>query len=83
MNYTLSFHASNELVDRQIPLELLEEVLSNPQQIIPDQFETKIYQSVLEFPNGKEYLLRIVLAEREPVNVITIYRTSKIKKYWR
>jgi len=83
MNYTLSNHASKELGNRQIPVELLETVLNEPQQIIPDEFDTVIFQSILTFPNGKNYLLRIIVAEREPLHIITIYRTSKITKYWR
>lgn len=82
MDYTLSYHASVELVQRQIPVELLDEVLANPQQKLPDIDDIVIYQSILPFPNGKNYLLRIFVAEREPIHVITIYRTTKIAKYW-
>ncbi|MCL5991213.1 MAG: DUF4258 domain-containing protein [Bacteroidetes bacterium] len=83
MNYTLSKHARKELINRQIPKDLLEKVLNEPQQIIEDEFDTFIYQSIIQFPNGKDYLIRIIVAEREPLHVITVYRTSKIKKYWR
>ncbi|MBI5323874.1 MAG: DUF4258 domain-containing protein [Ignavibacteriae bacterium] len=83
MDYTISNHTRNELINRQIPISLMEQVISNPQQKIRDEFDTFIYQSIIKFPNGKDYLLRVVVAERVPLHVITIYRTSKINKYWR
>ena len=83
LNYTLSNHAANEIVNREIPIQLLEKVLSEPQQVLVDSFDTVIYQSIIRFPNNKDYLLRIFVAEREPLHVITVYRTSKITKYWR
>jgi len=33
---------------------------------------------------AKNYLLRVVVdIDREPPEVVTVYRTSKIAKYWR
>ena len=55
-------------------------VLEEPQQVYVDEFDVLVYQSVLEFPNGRKYLLRIFVADREPKHIITIYRTSKINK---
>jgi hypothetical protein len=41
------------------------------------------YQSIVEF-DAKPYLLRLfVNATVDPAVVATLYRTSKIKKYWR
>jgi len=83
VKYTLSSHAKKEIVNRQIPLEFIEEVLSNPQLVYFDEYGVSVYQSILEFPNGKKYLLRIFVANKKPKHIITIYRTSKISKYWR
>ncbi len=34
--------------------------------------------------NGKMYLLRVVAdIDRDPAEIVTAYRTSKIDKYWR
>jgi hypothetical protein len=42
-----------------------------------------IHQSRLRFEDGKMYLLRVVVAEDEqPPVIISVYRTSKIEKYW-
>ncbi|MDO9371961.1 MAG: DUF4258 domain-containing protein [Gammaproteobacteria bacterium] len=84
MKFRLSKHALEELGRRDIPRDLLEQVLQNPQQILPERGGKKIYQSQVEFGGGKIFLLRaIVKDEIEPAVVITVYRTSKIEKYWR
>jgi hypothetical protein len=59
-------------------------VLDNPQQIIIEREGRKVYQSKVDFGNGKIFLLRIIVADDiDPKVVITVYRTSKIEKYWR
>ncbi|MHB8743271.1 MAG: DUF4258 domain-containing protein [Sulfuricaulis sp.] len=84
MKFRLSEHALEELGRRGIPRDLLEQVLQNPQQILPERDGKKVYQSRVEFNAGKVFLLRaIVNDEAEPTVVITVYRTSKIDKYWR
>ena len=68
---------------RNIPLGLVQEVLTNPGQIVGAFGGRKAYQSVLEFPDGRKYLLRVIVGEagERPI-VVTVYRTSKIAKYW-
>ena len=84
MKFRLSKHALEELGRRGIPRDLLEQVLQKPQQILPERDGKKVYQSQVEFGGGKVFLLRaIVNDEAEPAVVITVYRTSKIEKYWR
>ncbi|MEX2165309.1 MAG: DUF4258 domain-containing protein [Sulfuricaulis sp.] len=84
MKFRLSRHALEELGRRGIPRDLLEKVLQNPQQVLPERDGKKIYQSQVEFDGGKLFLLRaIVNDEAEPAVVVTVYRTSKIEKYWR
>ena len=44
----------------------------------------QIYQSKVDFGTGKTYLVRIVVAgDADPPVVVTLYRTSKIEKYWK
>ena len=84
MKFRLSRHALEELERRGIPRDLLEKVLQKPQQVLPERGGKKIYQSQVEFDGGKLFLLRaIVNDEAEPAVVVTVYRTSKIEKYWR
>lgn len=83
MNFVFSGHAKQELINRRIAQATAEGVLRNPQQKFPDSEDTVCYQSVVEF-DGKPYLLRLFVNETiDPAVVATLYRTSKIKKYWR
>jgi hypothetical protein len=84
MNYRISRHAREEMERRKIPLETLESVLKEPQQVVDDPTGNKVYQSKVDFKEGKIYLVRVVTAEKGgmPV-VVTVYRTSKVDKYWR
>jgi hypothetical protein len=69
---------------RAIPLTLLETVLQNPQQVVPEYGGKKAYQSQVDFGEGKIFLLRAIVDDKvEPAIVITVYRTSKTSKYWR
>lgn len=83
MDYRLTRHALEELSERSIPLQLVEMVLADPEQ----QFEEDglmVYQSRFDGKQGKTYLLRVfVNTTVAPANVVTVYRTSKLNKYWR
>lgn len=84
MKFTLSRHAESELPLRKIPRELLESTLNNPQQTVPERGNKKVYQSQLDFGSGKVFLLRAIVDDTvDPAVVVTVYRTSKIGKYWR
>jgi hypothetical protein len=62
----------------------LEQILQNPQQIVPETRGKKAYQSIIYFSSGKKFLVLAILAvENDPPIVVTVYRTSKIDKYWR
>jgi hypothetical protein len=84
MEFKLSNHAKQEMELRSISLEKLQRVLENPQQFFPIPGGKKIFQSKVCFENDKIYLIRAVVNDQvDPVMVITVYRTSKIDKYWR
>jgi len=69
---------------RCIPLGFVETVLESPQQIVTERGDLKAYQSIIDFGSGKRFLLRAIVNDTlEPANIITVYRTSKITKYWR
>jgi Domain of unknown function (DUF4258) len=83
-NYRLSRHAVEEMTRRQISLQLVQAVLDSPEQRIDGGAGKEILQSRFRAENGKIYLVRIVTAtENDPRVVVTVYRTSKIEKYWR
>jgi hypothetical protein len=84
LNFKLSRHVREEMERRSIPLTMLESVLENPQQVLPERGGKKVYQSQLDFGGGKIFLLRAIVDETvDPTMVVTVYRTSKISKYWR
>lgn len=84
MKFVLSRHAQEQIERRAIPLELLEAVLRDPQQIVEGYGGKKTYQSQFDFGRGRMYLLRAILRDDiDPGMVVTVYKTSKIEKYWR
>ena len=84
MTFELTAHAEAEMVRRKISMGMIHELLNAPQQILPAQGRRQIYQSKVTVGSSREYLLRAVIdVETEPSTVVTVYRTSKILKYWR
>jgi hypothetical protein len=82
--FRLTDHALGEIAKRRIPLEFVNEILLAPEQIVPERRGRNCYQSRVVFPNGGTYLVRIIVDLKDiPPTVRTVYRTSKIKKYWR
>ncbi|HET6455360.1 MAG TPA: DUF4258 domain-containing protein [Armatimonadota bacterium] len=83
MKFRITEHAKKEITRRQIPESALQEVLDNPEQVLPEESGRKAYQSRLDF-GGKMYLVRAIVEDDiKPAVVVTVYRTSKIAKYWR
>jgi hypothetical protein len=85
IKYRLTDHARQEMARRQISESNIAGVLSNPEQIEPVRPGRKVYQSRLQLGDPpKTYLLRVFVdIDREPADVVTVYRTSKVEKYWR
>ncbi len=78
-----SDHARLEIVRRDIPSEIVEQVLRSPEQVVPEHGGLAARQSRVEL-EGKQYLVRVVVGERlDATVVVTVYRTSRIDKYWR
>jgi hypothetical protein len=58
-------------------------VLESPMQKVPEQDEIICCQSKIKI-GEKQYLLRVMVNEtKDPFLVVTVYKTSKISKYWR
>jgi hypothetical protein len=59
-------------------------VLRSPEQVVPEHDGRVAYQSRVAMDAGQIFLLRVlVVQDVDPAVVITVYRTSKIAKYWR
>jgi len=83
MNHELSAHVQHEMERRGIPLAVVESVLAAPAQKVPEHGDVVCYQSKVEI-NQKPYLVRVMVNETAtPPKVVTVYRTSKIDKYWK
>jgi hypothetical protein len=83
--YVIKNHARFEMQRRGITEEQVHGVLSTPQQAEEVRPGRWVFQSrIIVTPPGREYLLRVFVdIDREPAEVVTMYRTSKIAKYWR
>ena len=76
-----SKHALEQMVIREIPVDIAKAIINKPQQVIKESGK-KVYQSIITFEEG-EYLVRLVVnIEKVPNLVITAYKTSKIDKYY-
>jgi hypothetical protein len=74
--------ARTELHRRGIPETLLAAALAEPEQNVPGHRLVWCDQSRVTLA-GKPYLLRVMVDEtQQPLMVVTVYRTSKIDKYW-
>jgi hypothetical protein len=84
-NYSLTEHAKEEMARRQISQDDVAKVLVAPEQIVAVRKGRNVYQSRIKAGKPpRRYVLRVFVdVDREPTEVVTVYRTSKITKYWR
>jgi hypothetical protein len=81
--FVLTPHATSELGRRGLDEDVVREVLSAPEQRETVRSGRDVLQSRVEV-EGKRYLVRVFVdVHRSPPEVVTVYRTSKIEKYWR
>lgn len=84
MKFEITKHARQEMDRRSISADIVESVLDKPDQIVEEYGDKRAYQSIMDFGTGKRYLVRVIVGDAVvPAQVVTVYRTSKIKKYWR
>jgi type I restriction enzyme M protein len=83
-HYRLSSHGLQEMARRGVLRQVVVDILAQPEQVVPGRDNRTIYQSRWDSEEGKTYLVRVVVDEQiDPPVVITVYRTSKVQKYWR
>jgi hypothetical protein len=71
-----SKHALEQMEARGIERDVVENGIAKPDQILKEEGNT-VYQSVLA---DKKHLIRIFVNDKN--RVITVYKTSKIRKYY-
>lgn len=78
----LTQHAIWEMQKRGITEEEVTQVFEQPEQKIGVSFNREIWQNIIEL-RGKKYVLRIVVELSPSVKIITVYKSSKVSKYWK
>jgi hypothetical protein len=82
MTYYLTQHAQKEMLRRGITDGQVAKVLASPEAIIPEKYGCHAYQALLHFDSEQPYMVRVIVdTSKNPLTVITVYRSSKIEKY--
>ena len=84
MEFEFSKHAEEQMLLRSIKLEDVQKAIEYPDQILSDEddFDVRIYQSLLK-EDSQMFLLRIfVNISKNPNKIVTLYKTTKINKYY-
>jgi len=78
-------HARGEALRRQLSEDTVLAVARNPEQRLDARSGREIRQSRIVDPaSGKLYLIRVVVEfEAAGETIVTVYRTSRIRRYWR
>ena len=73
-----------EMGRRRLTEQLVRSVLLEPEQELPIRSGRIVLQSKIVMEEGKTFLIRVFVdVDRDPAEVVTAYRTSKIPKYWK
>ena len=81
--WTLTSHARDEAARRGIAIAVIESILQSPDQRFPVRTGRDVVQSRILF-GRRVYLVRVFVdVDRDPPEVETAYRSSRIGKYWR
>jgi hypothetical protein len=82
MNYLFSQHALKQMTLRCISKEIVNNTLLAPDQTIA-QDDLMVYQSIFSDQEEQRFLIRVfVNRHKTPPLVVTVYKTSKIEKYY-
>jgi hypothetical protein len=84
MNIIFSKHAQEQMLRRGISYDNVLSTISQPDQTIIDKEDMSIiiYQSLVR-ENEQVFLLRVfVNKDKQPNMIITLYKTTKILKYY-
>lgn len=75
-------HALAEMARRGIERSEVEAIVRQPEQRIPARPGRDVLQSRVAMA-GTTYIVRIFVdIDRSPPEIVTVYRSSKIDKYW-
>jgi len=82
--YEIAPHAAFEMQRRGLSEEMVRAVLAWPEQRLDVRPGRVVFQSRIPVGDpARTYLVRVFVdVDRHPAEVVTVYRTSKISKYW-
>ena len=81
MDYSYSKHATEQITRRSITKSDVRKVLEHPDKIQQREENVKVFQKIIK-EEKDNYLYRVfVNINKNPHLIITVYKTSKIKKY--
>ena len=82
MEYVFSQHALEQMHLRGISKTLVDSVLLKPDQL-KEIDDLSAFQSICTNETGEFFLVRVFVNEHKNPNIIvTVYKTSKIQKYY-
>ena len=84
-DYLFTDHARAEIRRRGLSEDMIWRVLEAPEQRLDVRPGRVVLQSRVAMGEpAKQYLVRVFVdMDRRPAEVVTAYRTSRIRKYWR
>jgi hypothetical protein len=84
-DFIVSSHARAQMERRGITHDVVQRILSSPEQRLPVREGRVVFHSRIGMGRpSKMYLLRVFVdIDREPRRIVTVYRTTKLEKYWR
>lgn len=84
-NYIVTEHAAFEMQRRGLSQDIIQNVIEAPEQVLEVRPGRVVLQSRIRAGDpSKTRLVRVFVdVDRQPPEVVTAYRTSRIAKYWR
>jgi uncharacterized protein YuzE len=83
VDYVITAHAAFEMQRRGITGDVIRQVLHAPEQRFLVRAGREALQSRIGIAGGEYIVIVFFNVDGRPVEVVTVYRTSKISKYWR
>ncbi len=82
MDYVLTGYARTRMTQRKLTEEDIRRVMEHPQQVLPEKFGRKAYQSLI-VKDRRIVMLRLIVDDRQtPARVVTLCATTDAR-YWR
>lgn len=81
MEFEFSKHALNQIEHRSLSKEMVLSIVLQPDSVVDQDKTTRIYSKLVD-TDSKIYLYRVFVNYlKDPLIIITAYKTSKIEKY--